>query len=125
MFKNHPKGLIAASMANMGERFGFYTMMAILTLFLMAKFGLDETSAGIIYSVFYASIYILALLGGIIADKKRNYKGTILVGLILMTVGYFLIAVPTPTPVPAESFGMFLSITCFVLFVVAFGEGLV
>ena len=124
MFKNHPKGLIAASMANMGERFGFYTMMAILTLFLMAKFGLDETSAGIIYSVFYASIYILALLGGIIADKKRNYKGTILVGLILMTVGYFLIAVPTPTPVPAESFGMFLSITCFGLFVIAFGNGL-
>lgn len=124
MFKNHPKGLLAASIANMGERFGFYTMMAILTLFLMAKFGLDETSAGLIYSIFYFSIYILAFVGGIIADKTRNYKGIILIGLILMTVGYFLIAVPTPTPVPAGSFGLYLGITCFGLFIIAFGNGL-
>jgi len=124
MFKKHPNGLIAASLANMGERFGFYTMMAILSLFLMAKFGLDETKAGIIYSIFYFSIYILAFLGGLIADKKRNYKGTILIGLILMTVGYFLIAIPTPTPVPEGSFGLFLAITCFGLFVIAFGNGL-
>ncbi len=124
MFKKHPKGLIAASFANMGERFGFYTMMAILSLFLMSKFGLDETKAGIIYSVFYFSIYILAFVGGLIADKKRNYKGTILVGLILMAVGYFLIAIPTPTPVPAGSFGLFLGITCFGLFVIALGNGL-
>lgn len=124
MFKKHPKGLIAASLANMGERFGFYTMMAILSLFLMSKFGLDETKAGIIYSIFYFSIYILAFVGGLIADKKRNYKGTILVGLILMTIGYFLIAIPTPTPVPAGSFGLFLAMTCFGLFVIAFGNGL-
>lgn len=124
MFKKHPKGLIAASFANMGERFGFYTMMAILSLFLMSKFGLDETKAGIIYSVFYFSIYILAFVGGLIADKNRNYKGTILVGLILMTVGYFLIAIPTPTPVPAGSFGLFLAMTCFGLFVIALGNGL-
>ena len=57
MFKNHPKGLVAASLANMGERFGFYTMMAILSLFLMSKFGLHKTNSGIIYSVFYFSIY--------------------------------------------------------------------
>jgi len=124
MFKKHPKGLVAASLANMGERFGFYTMMAILSLFLMSKFGLDETKAGIIYSVFYFSIYILAFVGGIIADKNRNYKGTILVGLILMTIGYFLIAIPTPTPVPVNSFALTLGMTCFGLFVIAFGNGL-
>ena len=62
MFKNHPKGLLAASLANMGERFGFYTMMAILSLFIMTKFGLDETQTGVIYSIFYASIYLLALV---------------------------------------------------------------
>jgi POT family proton-dependent oligopeptide transporter len=124
MFKKHPKGLLAASLANMGERFGFYTMMAILSLFLMSKFGLDETKAGIIYSIFYFSIYILAFVGGIIADKRRNYKGTILVGLVLMTIGYFLIAIPTPTPVPASSFALTLAMTCFGLFVIAFGNGL-
>ena len=124
MFKKHPKGLLAASFANMGERFGFYTMMAILTLFLMSKFGLDETKAGLIYSVFYFSIYILAFVGGLIADKTRNYKGIILIGLILMAVGYLMIAIPTPTPVPADSFGMFLAMTCAGLFVIAFGNGL-
>ena len=41
MFNKHPKGLIAAALANLGERFGFYTMMAILVLFLQAKFGLE------------------------------------------------------------------------------------
>ena len=61
MFSKHPKGLIAAALANLGERFGFYTMMAILVLFLQAKFGLDGKSAGFIYSTFYFSIYILAL----------------------------------------------------------------
>jgi len=124
MFKKHPKGLLAASFANMGERFGFYTMMAILTLFLMSKFGLDETKAGIIYSIFYFSIYILAFVGGLIADKTRNYKGIILIGLILMAVGYLMIAIPTPTPVPAGSFGIYLAITCAGLFVIAFGNGL-
>ena len=56
MFKGHPKGLIPASLANMGERFGFYTMMAILVLFLQAKFGLSGTNAGYIYAAFYFSI---------------------------------------------------------------------
>ncbi len=122
MFKNHPKGLLAAALANMGERFGFYTMMAILVLFLQAKFGLDEVNAGIIYSIFYFSIYMLALVGGIIADRTANYKGTILTGLLLMAVGYLLIAIPSPTPVSNRA--LFLTITCFGLLVIAFGNGL-
>jgi POT family proton-dependent oligopeptide transporter len=122
MFKGHPKGLIAAALANMGERFGFYTMMAILVLFLQAKFGLDETNAGIIYSVFYFSIYILALAGGIIADKLKNFKGTILVGIITMTLGYVILAYPTQTPVPNHT--LFLVLSCFALFIIAFGNGL-
>ena len=122
MFKNHPKGLLAASLANMGERFGFYIMMAILTLFISAKFGLSEDVTGYIYSAFYASIYLLALVGGIIADRTKNYKGTILMGLVVMAIGYMIIAIPTPTPVP--SLGLYLSISCLGLAVIAFGNGL-
>ena len=122
MFSKHPNGLIAAALANMGERFGFYIMMAILTLFISAKFGLSETTTGYIYSAFYASIYILALAGGIIADKTKNFKGTILAGLVMMAVGYLIIAIPTPTPVP--SMGLYLGLTCFGLLVIAFGNGL-
>ncbi len=122
LFKEHPKGLISAALANMGERFGFYIMMAILTLFISAKYGLSETTTGYIYSAFYASIYLLAVVGGIIADKTKNYKGTIMAGLIMMAVGYLIIAIPTKTPVP--NLGLYLGITCFGLLVIAFGNGL-
>jgi len=122
MFDKHPKGLIAAALANLGERFGFYTMMAILVLFLQAKFGMNGKEAGFIYSTFYFSIYILALVGGIIADKTRNYKGTIFTGIVLMAVGYLLLAIPSKTPVDNKTF--YLVITCASLFVIAFGNGL-
>ncbi|MDD4086931.1 MAG: peptide MFS transporter [Bacteroidales bacterium] len=124
MFKGHPNGLIPASLANMGERFGFYTMMAILVLFLQAKFGLNGKDAGLIYSVFYFSIYILAFVGGLIADKLRNYKGTILTGLIVMALGYVILFWPTQTPVKHGLETIMLIITCFGLFVIAFGNGL-
>ncbi len=122
MFKKHPKGLLAAALANMGERFGFYTMMAILVLFLQAKFGLNGTNAGIIYSIFYFSIYAFAFVGGLIADKRQNFKGTILIGLIVMGLGYVLMALPTPTPVSNKA--LFLTLTCAGLLIIAFGNGL-
>lgn len=122
MFNKHPKGLVAASLANLGERFGFYTMMAILVLFLQAKFALSAKEAGFIYSTFYFSIYILALVGGIIADKTRNYKGTILAGIVLMALGYAVLSIPSEAT--ADNKGMLLTITCAALFIIAFGNGL-
>lgn len=122
MFNKHPKGLIPAAFANLGERFGFYTMMAILVLFLQAKFGLDEKSAGLIYATFYFSIYILALVGGIIADKTHNFKGTIMAGIVLMAAGYVMLAIPSHTPVVDQT--LLLTMTCVALFVIAFGNGL-
>ena len=74
------------------------------------------------YSAFYASIYLLALVGGIIADRTGKYKLTILVGIVVMSLGYVIIAVPTPTPVP--SLPLYLALTCFGLLVIAFGNGL-
>jgi POT family proton-dependent oligopeptide transporter len=56
----------------MGERFGFYTMMAILVLFLQARYGLSEADAGNYYSWFYFAIYALALLGGFLADWTKK-----------------------------------------------------
>jgi POT family proton-dependent oligopeptide transporter len=58
----------------------------------------------------------------LIADKTRNYKRTIMLGLIVMAIGYVLIAIPTPTPVPDKT--LFLIISCFGLFTIAFGNGL-
>jgi proton-dependent oligopeptide transporter, POT family len=114
MLKNHPKGLLVAFLSNMGERFGFYTMMAILVLFLQAKFGLSESKAAGIYSWFYFSIYALALVGGILADSTKRYKTVILIGIIIMFAGYIVMSIP----------GMTLTITLIGLFTIAFGNGL-
>ena len=92
--KEHPKGLIAAALSNMGERFGYYIMNAILLLFIVSKFGLPDATAGIIYSVFYFGIYVLSLVGGIIADRTQNYHRTIQWGLIIMALGYVGMAIP-------------------------------
>jgi len=94
MFKGHPKGLIIASLANMGERFGFYTMYAIFTLFLQAKYGYDSNKTGIIWSSFLFGVYFLPLLGGIIADRWLGYGRTVTVGIVVMFVGYMLLALP-------------------------------
>ena len=122
MFKNHPKGLLAAALSNMGERFGYYIMNAVLTLFLCSKFGLADDKAGIIYSVFYCGIYVLSLVGGIIADRTSNYKGTIQRGLIIMALGYVVLSIPI-LATPQNKAGL-LVLTCFALFLIAFGNGL-
>jgi POT family proton-dependent oligopeptide transporter len=114
MLKNHPKGLLVAFFSNMGERFGFYTMMAILVLFLQAKYGLSADNAGRIYGWFYFSIYALALVGGILADSTKKYKLVILAGIIIMFAGYVIIAIP----------GMSLTITIIGLMTIALGNGL-
>ncbi|HYW96665.1 MAG TPA: MFS transporter, partial [Bacteroidales bacterium] len=95
MFKGHPKGLFVAFFANMGERFGYYTMLAIFTLFLQAKYGFDATTAGQIYGGFLAAVYFLPLIGGIVADRWLGYGKTISLGLITMFLGYFLLAIPS------------------------------
>ena len=114
MLKNHPKGLLVAFFANMGERFGFYTMMACLVFYLQARYALPEAQAGNIYSWFYFAIYALALVGGFVADKTQSYKGTIFVGIVTMLAGYVIMTVP----------GMGLPVTIAGLFIIALGNGL-
>ncbi len=95
MFKQHPKGLIVLAIANMGERFGYYTMLAILALYMQAKFGLTSSTTSIIYGSFLSLVYFLPLLGGFIADKVLGYGKTILLGILVMFTGYLLLAVPS------------------------------
>ncbi len=128
--REHPKGLIAAALSNMGERFGYYIMNAILLLFLVSKFGLPDGTAGVIYSVFYFGIYVLSLVGGIIADKTQNYNKTIQWGLVIMSLGYVALAIPLFSKVNgvvADGNGEWWAIliyTCIALLCIAFGNGL-
>lgn len=122
MFKNHPKGLIPAALSNMGERFGYYIMAAVLSLFLCSKFGLGDEKAALIYSIFLAAIYVLSLVGGVIADRTQNYKGTIMTGIIIMALGYAALAIPI-TATSGTMTGL-LVLTCAALVLIAFGNGL-
>ncbi len=94
MFKNQPKGLFALALANTGERFGYYTMLAIFTLFMQAKFGWDEEAAARVYAIFLAVVYFSPLLGGYVADKI-GYGKCVAIGMATMFLGYFGLAIPT------------------------------
>ncbi len=123
--RNHPKGLIAAALSNMGERFGYYIMNAVLLLFICSKFGISDAAAGWIYAVFYFLIYVLSLPGGIIADRFQNYKGTIMAGLLVMASGYALLSIPLFGSETAGSVPQWILIfTCFALLLIAAGNGL-
>jgi POT family proton-dependent oligopeptide transporter len=113
MFKNHPKGLLVLFFSNMGERFGYYTMMAIFVLFLGAKLGWTKSDLGLIWSAFLGTVYFLPLFGGMLADKI-GYGRTVTLGIVTMILGYALMAIP----------GMPEWFLFGALFVIAAGTGL-
>lgn len=94
MFKNQPKGLYVLAFANTGERFGYYTMLAILLLYLQAKFGFSTGVAGFIYSTFLALVYFMPMVGGWIADKW-NFQKTVTLGIAVMFLGYGVMSIPS------------------------------
>ncbi|MBR5092537.1 MAG: peptide MFS transporter [Bacteroidales bacterium] len=119
--REHPKGLIPAALSNMGERFGYYIMNAVLTLFICSKFGVPDQTAGIMFAGFYFLIYVLSLPGGIIADRTKNYKGTIIAGIIVMAVGYAILSVPVFS---GHGFSWVMVLTLVALVIIACGNGL-
>ena len=93
MFEGQPKGLYALALANTGERFGYYTMLAVFALFLRANYGLSPALAGTIYSAFLMLVYFFPLIGGIMADKF-GFGRMVTTGIIIMFCGYLLLSVP-------------------------------
>ena len=93
MFEGQPKGLYALALANTGERFGYYTMIAVFALFLRANFGLTPGMAGTIYSSFLMFVYFFPLIGGFMADKF-GFGRMVTTGIIIMFAGYLLLSVP-------------------------------
>ena len=118
MFKNQPNGLYVLALANTGERFGYYTMLAIFLLFLQAKFGFDSTVSGQIYAVFLALVYFMPLIGGWVADKW-SFSKCVVTGICVMFIGYAIMA--TPTEIRSTSS---LVILCVSLLLIAIGTGL-
>ena len=117
MFENQPKGLYALALANTGERFGYYTMLAVFALFLRENFGLAPGTAGAIYSTFLALVYFLPLFGGMLADKF-GYGKMVTIGILIMFAGYLVLSIPLGGDVVAMV-GMIAA-----LLLISFGTGL-
>ena len=117
MFKGQPKGLFALALANTGERFGYYTMIAVFALFLRANFGLSAGTAGTIYSSFLMLVYFFPLIGGILADKF-GFGKMVTTGILVMFLGYLLLAIP----LGGGTVGLVAMLAALVL--IGFGTGL-
>ena len=117
MFKGHPKGLYALALANTGERFGYYTMLAVFALFLRENFGLASGTAGAIYSTFLGLVYFMPLIGGMMADKF-GFGRMVTTGIMVMFGGYLLLSVP----LGGETLAMIAMMAALVL--ISVGTGL-
>ena len=120
MFKGQPKGLFALALANTGERFGYYTMLAIFLLFLQAKFGFSAATAGQFYAIFLAAVYFMPVLGGWLADKI-GFGKCVITGVCVMFTGYLCLAIPTDA---FASRGLALTLMIGALLLIAVGTGL-
>ncbi len=96
----HPKGLYVLFFTEMWERFGFYTMLAIFTLYLDEYFHFAHT--GTIYGAFLAIVYFTPIAGGLVADRVLGFRKTIMLGAVLMALGYGCLAVKIPETAATE-----------------------
>ena len=117
MFEGQPKGLYALALANTGERFGYYTMIAVFALFLKANFGLDPGTAGLIYSSFLGLVYFLPFIGGIMADKF-GFGRMVTIGILIMFAGYLVLSIP----LGGDTFALICMLLALIL--ISFGTGL-
>ena len=96
MWNKHPKALPYLFLSEMWERFGYYLMIGIFTLYLKdveSGFAMTEKEASDLYGTFIALVFLTPFIGGLVADRYLGYKKSIVFGGILMGIGYFLMGV--------------------------------
>jgi len=102
MFRKHPKALPFLFFSEMWERFGYYLMVGIFTLYLkdvQAGFAMTEAEAADLYGTFIALVFLTPFLGGLLADRYLGYRKSIIAGGLLMAVGYCLMFIHSLTAV--------------------------
>ena len=96
MWKKHPKALPFLFLSEMWERFGYYLMIGIFTLYLKdveSGFAMTEKEASDLYGTFIALVFLTPFIGGLIADRYLGYKKSIVIGGLMMGAGYFLMGI--------------------------------
>jgi len=99
MFKNHPKGLAVLFFTEMWERFAFYTMLAVFTLYMDEVLGWDDSKKGDVYGLYLGFVYFTPIIGGWIADKLLGYRKTIMLGAVVFGTGYAMLAFSGPSSI--------------------------
>lgn len=102
MFKNHPRGLTVLFFTEMWERFGYYLMLGIFTLYMIdpsssGGMGFSDFKAADIYGTYLALVYLTPFVGGLLADRILGYRKSIIIGGALMGTGYIGLAIPGQT----------------------------
>ena len=100
MWKNHPKALPFLFLSEMWERFGYYLMIGIFTLYLKdveAGFAMTEKEASDLYGTFIALVFLTPFIGGLIADRYLGYKRSIVIGGLMMGAGYIMMGIHDTT----------------------------
>jgi POT family proton-dependent oligopeptide transporter len=109
--RTHPKGLYVLFATEMWERFSFYSMLALFTLYLQDStdgFSWTRADATRLYSYYLAAVYFSPLVGGIIADRKLGYRRSVLIGGFFFMAGHLLLAFPIV-------WVMYLALVCLVI----------
>lgn len=119
--QGHPKGLWVLFGTEMWERFNFYGMRALLTLFMVNSLLIKEADAAIIYGGFLALCYLTPLLGGFIADRFFGNRNCIMLGGLMMAVGQFLLFLSASTF--STNLGGAKIFMWVALFIIIFGNG--
>jgi POT family proton-dependent oligopeptide transporter len=100
MWKSHPKALPYLFLSEMWERFGYYLMIGIFTLYLKdveAGFAMTEKEASDLYGTFIALVFLTPFIGGLIADRYLGYRKSIILGGLMMGAGYFMMGIHSIT----------------------------
>lgn len=94
--RKHPRALPFLFFSEMWERFGYYLMIGIFTLYLKdvkTGFAMTEAEASDLYGTFIALVFLTPFLGGLLADRYFGYRKSIIIGGLMMGVGYCLMAI--------------------------------
>jgi proton-dependent oligopeptide transporter, POT family len=89
----HPKGLYILFAIELWERFGYYTTMAVFAYYMSEYFQLPTEKSGQIYGLFTGFVYFMPILGGFLADRVFGYVKSILMGAVLLSAGYAMLAI--------------------------------
>jgi POT family proton-dependent oligopeptide transporter len=91
-FLGHPRGLVILFFTEMWERFSYYGMRALLVLYLTQHFLFSTGEAQGIYAAYAALVYLMPVLGGLIADRYLGSRKAVIIGAVLLVAGHFTMA---------------------------------